>query len=97
MAADSAADVVNMANDSAALAASVTRMEEREPGGEAPPAPAPPPPPLPSIWRDGFLAPPSPPPPPPRLSCEKYTVPVECPSDIFDLLASFRAVFNQPA
>lgn len=39
-------------------------------------------------------------PPPPALSRQlyykKYTVSIECPSDIFDLLASFRTVFNQP-
>lgn len=31
-----------------------------------------------------------------QLYYEKYTVSIECPSDIFDLLASFRTVFNQP-
>lgn len=47
--------------------------------------------------------PPPPPPLPPslpphsrQLYYEKYTVSIECPSDIFDLLASFRTVFNQP-
>lgn len=43
---------------------------------------------------------PSPPPHLPphsrQLYYEKYTVSIECPSDIFDLLASFRTVFNQP-
>lgn len=31
-----------------------------------------------------------------QLYYKKYTVSLECPSDIFDLLASFRTVFNQP-
>lgn len=63
------------------------------------------------IWHDSFSPPllspphsptPSPPLPPHlpphsrQLYYEKYTVSIECPSDIFDLLASFRTVFNQP-
>lgn len=63
------------------------------------------------IWHDSFSPPllspphsptPSPPLPPSlpphsrQLYYEKYTVSIECPSDIFDLLASFRTVFNQP-
>lgn len=55
---------------------------------------------FPSSLTHPLTATPSPPPHLPphsrQLYYEKYTVSIECPSDIFDLLASFRTVFNQP-